>query len=466
MKREETIRLTGLSIGYRGKHSVKCVAEGISQAIHSGELTCLLGENGAGKSTLLRTLSGFLPPLAGEISILGRPLSSYKERELATVIGVVLTEKSNLQNMTVRELVGMGRSPYTGFWGRLSADDRHKVDDALSLVGIAALSDRMVQTLSDGERQKVMIAKALAQETPIIFLDEPTAFLDYPSKVEILHLLHRLSREMHKTIFLSTHDLELALQIADRLWLMPRRPDPEKRGSAGGSADGSTAGSAGGSAGGQEVGHGGGRKGGRNGGRSVTVGTPEDLSLDGTLDMFFRRKGVAFEKQTGLYRIEPEYRAEVRLTGDPVACEMVRKALRRNGIRALSAADASFAATAAVPYPAAAASFAATAAAPYPAAADSAAAAAAPYPAAADSAAAAATPVPVIRAEIAPDGTPSFTVMNISAGSFDARQNLFEASEGARPQKNLPLHQANPQPAVSSTGHVTVHTIADLLDLL
>ena len=417
MKREETIRLTGLSIGYRGKHSVKCVADGISQAIHSGELTCLLGENGAGKSTLLRTLSGFLSPLAGEISILGRPLSSYKERELATVIGVVLTEKNNLQNMTVRELVGMGRSPYTGFWGRLSADDRRKVDDALSLVGIAALSDRMVQTLSDGERQKVMIAKALAQETPIIFLDEPTAFLDYPSKVEILHLLHRLSREMHKTIFLSTHDLELALQIADRLWLMPRRPDPEKRGSAGGSA------------GGQEVGHGGGRK----GGRSVTVGTPEDLSLDGTLDMFFRRKGVAFEKQTGLYRIEPEYRAEVRLTGDPVACEMVRKALRRNGIRALSAADASFTATAAAPYPAA----------HYPAAADSAAA----YPAAADSAAAAATPVPVIRAEIAPDGTPSFTVMNISAGSSDARQNLFEASEGP-------------------SGHLTVHTIADLLDLL
>ena len=470
MKREETIRLTGLSIGYRGKHSVKCVADDISQAIHSGELTCLLGENGAGKSTLLRTLSGFLSPLAGEISILGRPLSSYKERELATVIGVVLTEKNNLQNMTVRELVGMGRSPYTGFWGRLSADDRRKVDDALSLVGIAALSNRMVQTLSDGERQKVMIAKALAQETPIIFLDEPTAFLDYPSKVEILHLLHRLSREMHKTIFLSTHDLELALQIADRLWLMPRRPDPEKRGSAGGPvggpAGGPVGGSAGGSAGGQEVGHGGGR----NGGRSVTVGTPEDLSLDGTLDMFFRRKGVAFEKQTGLYRIEPEYRAEVRLTGDPVACEMVRKALRRNGIRAVAApaaapaaaaADASFAATAAAPYPAAA-----YPAAPYPAAADSAAAAAVPYPAAADSAAAAATPVPVIRAEIAPDGTPSFTVMNISAGSSDARQNLFEASEGARPQKNLPLHQANPQPAASSTGHVTVHTIADLLDLL
>ena len=202
-----------------------------------------------------------------------------------------LTEKTNLQNMTVAELVGMGRSPYTGFWGRLSAEDRRKVDDALELVGIVPLRDRMVQTLSDGERQKVMIAKALAQETPVIFLDEPTAFLDYPSKVEILHLLHRLSREMGKTIFLSTHDLELALQIADQLWLMAR-------------------------------------------GRGVTVGTPEDLALDGVLDTFFRRKGVAFEKQTGLYRIESEYRSAVRLSGDPVACEMVRKALRRDAIRA------------------------------------------------------------------------------------------------------------------------------------
>ena len=222
MKREETIRLSGLAIGYPGKHSVKIVAEGITESIHSGELTCLIGENGAGKSTLLRTLSGFLPALSGEITIMGKPLRDYREKELATVIGVVLTEKTNLQNMTVAELVGMGRSPYTGFWGRLSADDRQKVDAALAMVGIAALRDRLVQTLSDGERQKVMIAKALAQETPIIFLDEPTAFLDYPSKVEILHLLHRLSSEMGKTIFLSTHDLELALRVADRVWLMKK----------------------------------------------------------------------------------------------------------------------------------------------------------------------------------------------------------------------------------------------------
>jgi iron complex transport system ATP-binding protein len=223
MTHEETIRIQDLSIGYRTKHSVKCVAEGISDSIRSGELTCLLGENGAGKSTLLRTLSGFLPPISGEVFILGKSLSDYKERELATVIGVVLTERTNLQNMTVEELVGMGRSPYTGFWGRLSVEDRRKVEEALALVGIFALRGRMVQTLSDGERQKVMIAKALAQETPVIFLDEPTAFLDYPSKVEILRLLGRLSHDMGKTIFLSTHDLELALRVADRVWLMRRQ---------------------------------------------------------------------------------------------------------------------------------------------------------------------------------------------------------------------------------------------------
>ena len=223
MKQEVTIQLVNLSIGYTAKHSVKVVAEGISDTLRSGELTCLLGENGVGKSTLLRTLSGFLPPLSGDIAILGKPLGDYKERELATVIGVVLTERTNLQNMTVTELVGMGRSPYTGFWGRLSAEDRRKVGEALDLVGIAPLRDRLVQTLSDGERQKVMIAKALAQETPIIFLDEPTAFLDYPSKVEILRLLGRLSRDFGKTIFLSTHDLELALRVADRVWLMSRQ---------------------------------------------------------------------------------------------------------------------------------------------------------------------------------------------------------------------------------------------------
>ena len=149
----------------------------------------------------------------------------------------------------------------------------------------------MVHTLSDGERQKVMIAKALAQQTPVIFLDEPTAFLDFPSKVEIMQLLHQLTRETGKTIFLSTHDLELALQIADKIWLMDKQ-------------------------------HG------------ITIGTPEDLALEGHLSNFFARKGIVFDMETGLFRIENQYSSQVRLLGHGQKYAMVRKALQRNGILA------------------------------------------------------------------------------------------------------------------------------------
>ena len=296
MTRQGTIDIKDLSIGYAGKKKTTVIASNINAAICSGELTCLLGANGVGKSTLLRTLSAFLRPLGGEIDILGKPLKDYTDKQLATVIGVVLTEKCHLRNMTVSELIGMGRSPYTGFWGTLTQNDHRIVEDAISLVGIGELKDRMVQTLSDGERQKVMIAKALAQETPIIFLDEPTAFLDYPSKIEILHLLHRLSRDMQKTVFLSTHDLELALQIADQVWLMDRQ-------------------------------------------RGVLTGTPEDLALDGSLGGFFQRKGVAFDALTGLYRIDSTFHSEIRLEGSGTKYAMVQKALRRNGVRASSDVD-------------------------------------------------------------------------------------------------------------------------------
>lgn len=147
-------------------------------------------------------------------------MSSFSPKELARTVGVVLTERPDVQQMTVRELVAMGRSPYTGFWGRLEKEDKLKVDEAMDMVGITELSSRLAATLSDGERQKVMIAKALAQQTPVVYLDEPTAFLDYPSKVDMLLLLRRISREAEKTVFLSTHDVELALQVADCLWLM------------------------------------------------------------------------------------------------------------------------------------------------------------------------------------------------------------------------------------------------------
>ncbi len=258
----ETITLTDVSIGYRTRQGVRTVAQGITASLLQGELTCLLGRNGAGKSTLLRTLAAFQPCLGGSISVEGRPLQDYSSKELAQRIGIVLTERPDVQQMTVWQLAAMGRSPYTGFWGNLHPDDEQVVNEAISLVGIAPLADRLVTTLSDGERQKVMIAKALAQQTSIIFLDEPTAFLDYPSKVDTLLLLRRICREQQKTVFLSTHDLELALQVADRLWLMQ--------------TDG-----------------------------TMAIGTPSELADSGVLTQFIEEdSGVAFDADTLSIRIK------------------------------------------------------------------------------------------------------------------------------------------------------------------
>lgn len=256
----ESVVLHHLSIGYQTKGNSKVVADNLNAAINSGQLTCLLGRNGIGKSTLLRTLSAFQPALDGEVIINGRALTSYSDKELSHLIGIVLTEKPDVQNMTVDELVGMGRSPYTGFWGTLTSDDREIVGEAIRVVGIDSLQGRMVHTLSDGERQKVMIAKALAQQTPIIYLDEPTAFLDFPSKVEMMQLLHRLANEEGKTIFLSTHDVELSLQLADCIWLM----EP----------------------------------------RQLNVGTPRQLADKGALGRFIAHDDIRFDKETLTIHVE------------------------------------------------------------------------------------------------------------------------------------------------------------------
>lgn len=238
------------------------VSQSITATLQAGELTCLLGPNGAGKSTLLRTLCAFQPPLSGEMLLDGCPLESFTSQELATRIGVVLTERQDIRGMRVREMVAMGRSPYTGFWGKLSAEDEAAVDAAIEAVGIQPLSRRMVHTLSDGERQKVMIAKALAQQTPVILLDEPTAFLDFPSKVEMLLLLAHLAHDMQKIIFLSTHDLELALQTADRLWLMGKETD------------------------------------------GVVIGTPSELASSGALPHFFSGPGISFDAKTMRFEVK------------------------------------------------------------------------------------------------------------------------------------------------------------------
>ena len=278
------IELKDLTIGYAQKNNTKVVASGINATLHSGRLTCLIGANGIGKSTLLRTLSAFQPPLSGEIFIDNEspiPLSTLTDKQLSRLIGVVLTEKPDVQNMTVFELVGLGRSPYTGFWGRLNEDDKEVVKESLRLVGIESLQDRLIQTLSDGERQKTMIAKALAQQTPVIYLDEPTAFLDYPSKVEMLTLLRHLARETGKTIFLSTHDMELALQIADELWLMtasaPSSDTAEESSSTGLCQSPKET--------------------------TLIIGTPQELAANGSLSHFIDRPGLHFDPQTLAIRV-------------------------------------------------------------------------------------------------------------------------------------------------------------------
>ena len=259
---ENSVAIKELTIGYaKSRHKKdKVIASNINASIRQGELTCLLGSNGVGKSTLLKTLSGFLGKLGGEILIMGKELSSYTPKDLSKTLGVVLTDKCEIRNMSAREIIGMGRSPYTSFWGTLDKEDYRIVDEAIGMIGIDHLKKRMVHTLSDGERQKVMIAKSLAQQTPVIFLDEPTAFLDFPSKVEIMQLLHKLTREAGKTIFLSTHDIELALQIADKIWIMDKN-------------------------------------------NGVAIGTAEELAKSGALKPFFNRNSDAFNYEKGLQKM-------------------------------------------------------------------------------------------------------------------------------------------------------------------
>lgn len=280
----KSIELKNVTTGYNKKP----VTKDINAYLLSGELTCLLGPNGAGKSTLLKTLSAFIPPLSGEIEIDGCSLKQLNARNLARSIAVVLTQRPSTMNMTVEELVAVGRSPYTSFFGSLLASDKEVVDKSIRLVGIEDLRNRNVNTLSDGERQKALIAKALSQQTRIIFLDEPTAFLDYPSKVEIMKLLYTIAREEGKTIFMSTHDLELALQIADKIWILDKT-------------------------------HG------------LNIGIPEDLAFRGLLGEYFERGGLRFNYSTGQFEIEHNQKGIVRLKGNGRLYDMVKKALYRIG---------------------------------------------------------------------------------------------------------------------------------------
>lgn len=207
------ITLHHLSVGYGHRQ----VLTDVNLSLPRGSLISLMGANGTGKSTLLRTLCGFLKPLEGRVLIEGADLSKLSATEVARRVSIVLTERTDVQGLTSAELVAMGRAPYTGFLGRLHPADKMAVRQAMEAVGIEGLSCRKVGRLSDGEQQKVMIAKALAQATPVVLLDEPTAFLDYPSKVMLMKTLRTLAQHEGKTILLTTHDIELAARLSDML---------------------------------------------------------------------------------------------------------------------------------------------------------------------------------------------------------------------------------------------------------
>ena len=220
MSHQAMLSTNDLAVGYRNGKRISTVLEHINVSLYPGELVCLLGANGIGKSTLLRTISGVQSPLNGEITIAGRNIESFSSKELSKLIGIVYTDRTLAGALTVEELVSLGRPPYTGFFGRLDNDDRRVVAEAIENVGMSHKTHDYVATLSDGERQKAMIARALAQETPIIILDEPTAFLDVASRIETMQLLRNLAQSQQKAVLLSTHDVGLSLPLTDRLWLI------------------------------------------------------------------------------------------------------------------------------------------------------------------------------------------------------------------------------------------------------
>ena len=290
MLRTPIIETFGLVVGYKQKRKERFVVHDSQHLqLYTGELTGLLGLNGAGKSTLLRTICGFQEALEGTISLNGRPLSGYSQSGLSRLTGVVLTEKTNVGGMTVNELVSMGRHPYTGFFGVMKPEDKRIVAESLAAVGMMHMADKSVSELSDGERQKTMIAKALAQQCPVIILDEPTAFLDVTSRMETMSLLRRLALEQQKAILLSTHDLELAIRMCDCLWLMDQK-------------------------------------------RPMECGTPEDLILSGTFETFFNKKGFTFDSSTGkLSADKPSF--PIIVEGDTLTAQWVGNALIRNGFK-------------------------------------------------------------------------------------------------------------------------------------
>jgi iron complex transport system ATP-binding protein len=274
----------GLVIGYVGR----ALTPPLDLELRAGELACLVGPNGAGKSTLLRTLAGMQRPLAGHVRLGNDDVHRLPAVELAKRLAIVLTERVEAGNLSAYALAALGRHPYTDWRGALTAHDEAVVRAALTQVGAAPLAARPVNELSDGERQRVMIARALAQEPQVLLLDEPTAFLDLPRRVDVLHLLVALARERRCAVLLSTHDLDLALRVADRLWLL------------------TTAG-------------------------AFVAGLPEELALNGALADAFRGEGVEFDSAAGAFKLRRHPCGPIALFGEGTAAQWTARALERIG---------------------------------------------------------------------------------------------------------------------------------------
>jgi iron complex transport system ATP-binding protein len=287
-EKESSVKVTGMEIGYISGRKKRIVKSNIKMELHPGEISCLLGLNGSGKSTLLRTLCGFQPALNGEILFYGKSIKKYSQSNLSRIVGVVLTEKTNAGGITAYELVGLGRYPHTGFLGNLKENDHRIISSALEATGMAHKAKFYVSELSDGERQKIMIAKALAQECPIIILDEPTAFLDVTSRIETIALLRKMAHEKNKTVFLSTHDIDSAIQMSDRIWLI----DKEK---------------------------------------PIVSGAPEDLIMKGEIGKYFNKENIFFDINTGKLNTIITATKPIGIEGDFTTSFWIGNALVRNG---------------------------------------------------------------------------------------------------------------------------------------
>jgi len=204
-----------LSVGYSAK---KPVLSNVTVTVLPSELVMVAGRNGSGKSTLLTTILGLLPALSGDILIKGRSIRKYSHAGRSRTLSYVPSKSNVINNFTIKQIIETGRAPYTGWNNRFSEADRFHVDEATANLGLSNILHRRLNEVSDGERQKAMIARAIAQDAPIIILDEPTAFLDYPTRIELIQILKMLTREMKKAIVLSSHDLDILLPVVDSIW--------------------------------------------------------------------------------------------------------------------------------------------------------------------------------------------------------------------------------------------------------